>query len=182
MYKSSEHTIPEMPHEPLAAPVAMGDTLVSPDAQGEHESRVRVLPGEILEFGADEFDTVSSEGFAQCSAFLLRNSETGAYTFSHVQPFFGDLSKALSPEHDGRRVPRNIGPGEAVFVYGTRSAKQADVEPVMAAGRWGDISVRSIHIDTGTEPFHTMFTPETGVLSVISQTPESGVHQYQVFE
>lgn len=177
MYTSSEHAVPEM----TVTPVTAGDTLVLNAVEAEQLPHASVEPGEILEFGPDEFGTVNSEGFSQCSAFLLRNSETGAYTFSHVQPFFEELPKALSPEHDGKRVPRNVGPGEAVFVYGTRSAAQA-AEASMAAGRWGDITVRSIHIDTGTEPFHTVFTPETGVLSVIRETPEPGVHHYQVFE
>ena len=66
-----------------------GDTYIEDiDILGIGGAMVHVGQRQIRDFGPEDVPVnVGSDGFSKCSGLIIRERNTGAFTFSHLEPF-----------------------------------------------------------------------------------------------
>ncbi len=125
-------------------------------------------------------DSVGSEGFGKCSGLVIRDRETGTYTFSHLEPAADNWHNLM---RTGEREPvRWSSPHDAVLIYGSVSSKQYELERMMTEEFWGPATLRTIDVETGDTHWGMVLYRSLGQLAVVRKRPDHSVFRYQAFE
>lgn len=126
---------------------------------------------QVLDFSPKAgITSVASPGFVACSGLLLKDHESGIYTFGHLQPDGASLEKHLGD--------KNIEQGEAVILLGSISVPPVALRD-LNRGKWGDISTKIISFESGSTWWAGVFNAITGVVSIARRRPDTSLLHYQ---
>lgn len=138
-------------------------------------------PRQIREYqpGTTPPNTASS-GFGKCSGLVIRDSRTGVYTVSHLDPSADAWHEHMRTGHTD--PVRWDAPRDAVLVYGSVSVRQCEIERLMTQGFWGSATLRTINAETGGAHWGMALNRHLGHIAVVRKTPDHSVFRYQAFE
>lgn len=136
---------------------------------------------QVRDFHPDDTPAnAGSEGFGKCSGLVIHDSDTNAYTFSHLEPFADAWHNLMLT---GQREPvRWSSPRDAVLIYGSVSSKQYELERLMTEGFWGPASLQIVEAETGGAHWGMVLYLSLGQLAVVRKTPDHSIFRYRPFE